>query len=142
MPVKFWTMPRNKIPGGAQPGDIAFANDTRETFVIATDGHVVPFSGIALSGSIVGEAGAEGIEGAQGEQGNDGPQGDRGAIGAQGATGPAGVAGPQGAVGPQGASGSAQLAYRSVSGNYTTATTDEVVVATASCTITLRQAAS
>jgi len=139
MPVKFFTMPRNKVPGGAGPGDIVFANDTKETFVLATDGHVVPMSGIVLSGSIVGEAGAEGSTGPAGEQGNDGPQGSPGQQGPTGSTGPAGVAGPQGAVGPQGpaGSGSGQLVFKSTAVDYTTLATDSDIEATAACTITL-----
>jgi hypothetical protein len=62
-----------RVPSGIVPGDCYFANDRAELFVAATDGALVPFSSIIMSGNITGEPGPVGpastVPGPQGPAG-------------------------------------------------------------------------
>jgi hypothetical protein len=56
-----------RVPSGIVPGDCYFANDRAELFVAATDGALVPFTSIIMSGNITGAPGPTGPQGPAGE---------------------------------------------------------------------------
>jgi hypothetical protein len=56
-----------RVPSGIVSGDCYFSCDTLQLFVAATDGALVPFSSIIMSGNITGEPGPAGPQGPAGE---------------------------------------------------------------------------
>jgi hypothetical protein len=100
-----------RVPSGIVPGDCYFANDQASLYVAATDGSLVPFTSIIMSGNITGEPGPAGPEST--------------------------VPGPQGPQGPAGEGASSNLTIQS--GNYQTVADDGTVLCTGAVaqTITL-----
>jgi hypothetical protein len=91
-----------RVPTGIVAGDCYFANDTLQLFIAATDGSLVPFTNIILSGNITGEPGPAGAAST--------------------------VPGPQGPVGPAGPSSEGNFSIQS--GDYQTLATDGTVLCT------------